>query len=143
MEACRKALSDGTIDIVATDHAPHTALDKEGGFEKAAFGMVGLEIAVGALLALVEAGHLTPSRMIDAMSSRPARIFGLPGGTLEPGARADITLIDPSNPYSVDTSTFRSMGTNTPFEGAAFPGRAVMTIVDGNVVFRARQALLD
>jgi len=138
VEACVEALADGTVDIVATDHAPHTALDKEGGFEEAAFGMVGLEIAVGALLILVEAGRLSPSRMIDAMSTRPAGIFGLPGGTLAPGSPADMTLIDPAAPHDVDSSSFRSKGRNTPFDGARFPGSAVMTIVAGSIAYDGR-----
>ena len=132
VEACRAALADGTIDIVATDHAPHTAKDKEGGFIGAAFGMIGLEIAVPLLLLLVNEGILTATRMIAAMSTRPAEIFGLPGGTLRPGAPADLTLIDPDLPHEIDPSRFSTKCANTPFTGWKVSGRAVSIYVDGN-----------
>ncbi len=131
--ACRKALSDGTIDIVATDHAPHTAQDKKGGLRNAAFGLVGLETAVPLLLLLVEKGVLSAARMIEAMSTAPARIFGLPGGTLAPGATADVTIIDPGASHIIDPDEFQSKGRNTPFSGWKVPGRAVCTIVSGRV----------
>ncbi len=132
VEACRAALADGTIDIVATDHAPHTVKDKEGGFIGAAFGMIGLEIAVPMLLLLVDKGMLTAARMIAAMSTRPAEIFGLPGGTLRPGAPADLTLIDPDLPHEIDPSRFFSRCANTPFTGWKVSGRAVTIYVDGH-----------
>jgi len=135
VEACRRALADGTIDIVATDHAPHTPSDKGGGFERAAFGMVGLEIAVGALLMLVKEGVIAPSRMIAAMSSSPAAVFGLRGGTLAPGSVADVTVIDPNREFVVDPTRFRSLGRNTPFAGWSLPGRAVLTLVGGREIF--------
>lgn len=135
VEACVTGLADGTIDIVATDHAPHTAADKGDDFEKAAYGMIGLETAVGLLLELVEAGAISPSRMIEAMSTKPARIFGLPGGTLAPGTVADVTIIDPSRRYTVDPGTFRSKSRNTPFSNRVLPGRAVHTIVAGRTVY--------
>lgn len=135
VEACRKGLADGTIDVVATDHAPHTIEDKAGDFDKAAFGMVGLEIAVPMLLKLVEDGIITPSRMVDAMSCQPARIFGFSGGTLALNAPADVVLINPKQPFVVDPRTFQSKGRNTPFAGVSVPGKSVLTIVDGNVVF--------
>ncbi len=132
VEACRAALADGTIDIVATDHAPHTAKDKEGGLIGAAFGMIGLEIAVPMLLLLVNEGILTAARMIAAMSTKPAEIFGLPGGTLRPGAPADLTLIDPDLPHEIDPSRFSTKCANTPFAGWKVSGRAVSIYVDGN-----------
>ncbi len=140
VEACRAALADGTIDVIATDHAPHTIADKAGSMEKASFGMVGLEIAVPMILALVKDNVLTPSRMIDAMSCAPARIFGIPGGTLAPGAAADITLIDPDDPFDIDPRTFRSKGINTPFAGYHATGRAVCTIVGGRIIYRTGRA---
>lgn len=136
LDACIEGLVDGTLDIVATDHAPHTALDKAHGFDKAAFGMIGLETAVPLLLTFVKSGVLSPLRMIEAMSTRPAEIFKLPGGSLSPGASADITLINPDLPHTVDPTTFASKSRNTPFAGFNVPGRAVMTIVDGRVIFR-------
>ncbi|MDD5306499.1 MAG: dihydroorotase [Deltaproteobacteria bacterium] len=135
--ACREGLADGAIDMVATDHAPHTVTDKEGGLLKAAFGLVGLETAVGLLLQLVEEGVLTPPRLVEVMSCAPARAFGLPGGTLAPGSIADVTLIDPAARHVVDPSTFCSKGRNTPFAGRRLPGRAVRTIVAGRTVFVA------
>ena len=138
VDACRRALASGEIDAVATDHAPHTSEDKAGGFLKAAFGMVGLEISVPLALDLVEKGVLNPRRMIEAMSTAPARIFGLPGGTLAPGSIADVTLIDPGAPHVIDPERFRSKGRNTPFKGRRVPGRAVYTIVGGRIVFKSR-----
>jgi dihydroorotase len=135
VDACVEALADGTLDIIATDHAPHTAEDKAGGFVDAAFGLVGLETAVGLVLRLVEAGKLTPMRMIAAMSTLPARIFNLPGGTLKSKAVADITIIDPNRPHEIDPEQFFSKSRNTPFNSWQVPGKAVMTIVGGEVVF--------
>lgn len=135
VDACVAALGDGTIDIVATDHAPHTEEDKAGGFEKASFGMVGIELAVGLVLTLVKAGKLTPLRMIEALSTAPARIFGLEGGTLLSGRPADITLIDPEAEEVIDPATFYSKSRNTPFIGRTVPGRVVRTIVGGRTVF--------
>ncbi|MBN2718178.1 MAG: dihydroorotase [Deltaproteobacteria bacterium] len=134
--ACRAALADGTIDIIATDHAPHTLDDKAGAIDTAAFGMVGLEIAVPTILDLVRHEIISPMRMIDAMSTRPANILGLLGeGTLRVGTRADVTLIAPDRPFEIDPRTFKSKGINTPFAGFRAPGKAVMTIVDGDVVY--------
>jgi dihydroorotase len=135
VHACRTGLVDGTIDIVATDHAPHAPDDKKGGFAGAAFGMVGLETAVGLLLSLVEQGELSPTRMIDALSTGPARIFDLPGGTLGPGNVADVTVIDPARWHMIDPRTFRGKSRNTPFRGVQVPGRAVRTIVAGRTIF--------
>lgn len=139
VEACRAGLLDGTIDIVATDHAPHTLADKGPDFIRAAFGMTGLEIAVPVMLALVSQGILTPSRMVEAMSTAPARLFGLKGGSLVPGSAADVTLIDPNASFVIDPETFRSKGRNTPFAGMTAPGRAVATIVGGKVIYKEKQ----
>lgn len=136
LDACLEGLIDGTLDIVVTDHAPHTPADKEGGFEKAAFGMVGLETAAPLLLLLVQRGVLSPSRMIEAMSTGPARIFHLPGGVLSPGSAADITLINPDAPHIIEPSDFVSKSRNTPFDGTKVPGRAVAVIVDGRIIYR-------
>jgi len=134
VEACRAALADGTIDIVATDHAPHSTKDKEGGFKKAAFGMVGLEIAVPTLLSLVESNVLTPLRMIEAMSYAPAKIFKLAAGTLSPGAPANVTIINPTDSHKIDASLFKSKGKNTPFNNFKVPGRTVKTIIAGKII---------
>jgi dihydroorotase len=130
------ALAEGVIEVVATDHAPHSLLEKEGDYRSAAFGISGLESAVALMLTLVDQGAITPSTMIRAMSTAPARILGLQGGTLAVGSVADVTVIDPEDPHIIDPAAFASRGHNTPFAGREVPGRAVMTIVGGEVVWR-------
>ena len=134
---CRTALVDGTIDMVATDHAPHTEKDKEGGLINAAFGMVGLEIAVPLLMMLVEEGVLSPMRMIETMSTAPARVFGLSGGTLRPGAVADLTLINPRTSYKIDVDGFQSKGRNTPFKGWDVVGKIAATYAFGKEIYQS------
>jgi dihydroorotase len=135
-DALRRALAEGVIDAVATDHAPHSVLEKdEAAFSQAAFGIAGLESAVPLLLELVDAGVLTAARMIDAMSTAPTRLLGLPGGTLAVGAPADVTLVDPARPHVIDPATWRSKGRNTPFAGRSVPGCAVATFVAGEQIW--------
>lgn len=135
-EAVRKGLADGTIDAIATDHAPHSVLEKdEQSFGSAAFGIVGLESAAPLALELVKEGVLDALKMIDVMSTRPAAIIGRPGGSLAPGSVADVTLINPEDPHELDPTTWLSKGRNTPFTGRSVLGRAVATIVGGQVVF--------
>jgi dihydroorotase len=105
----------------------------------AAFGMVGLEIAVPLMCLLVEKGFLSPMRMIEAMSTAPARIFGLPGGTLRPGSVADLTLIDPCTPYKIDVATFKSKGRNTPFNGWNAVGKITATYLCGQEIYKLSQ----
>ncbi len=135
--SCREALADGTIDILATDHAPHTSTDKEGGLMSAAFGMVGLEIAVPLVLSLVEERILSPMRMIEAMSTAPAQIFGLPGGSLRPGSIADLTLINPRTSHKIDSKMFKSKGRNTPFDGWQVVGKIAATYIRGKEIYKA------
>lgn len=135
VEALRHALADGTLDLIATDHAPHADVDKDGGFAGAAFGVIGLETAVPLGLLLVAEGVLTPLRLVEALSTAPARVFRLPGGTLAPGGVADVTLIDPARPHVIDPNGFRSKSRNTPFAGWRVPGRVVRTIVGGRTIF--------
>jgi dihydroorotase len=134
-----EALADGTVDAVATDHAPHTPEEKGLEFDLAAPGVVGLETAVGLVLTeLVAKEVIPPARFVELLSTSPARVLGLEGlGTLEPGARAHVTLIDPGREWEVDPASFLSLGRNTPFAGRKLTGRAVATLVDGRVVFRA------
>ncbi len=127
-------LADGTIDAVATDHAPHGALEKDLEFDLAANGIIGLETALGLGLRLVAAGHLSLERLITAMSANPARILGIECG-LSPGLSADITLIDLSAQYTYHAAKGFSKSRNTPFDGWQFKGRAVCTIVGGRRVF--------
>ena len=131
-EALLEALAEGTIDCVATDHAPHAVSDKEGEFAEAANGIVGLETAVPLLLdRLVRAGALDLPTLVARLSTGPARLLNLPGGSLAPGASADITILDLERPWTVDPATFRSRGRNTPFGGWTGIGAPWMTIVGG------------
>ena len=131
-----EALVDGTIDCVATDHAPHAGSEKEGEFDRAAFGIVGLETAVGLMLdRLVRPGALPLATLISRLSRDPARLLGLPGGHLAPGAPADLTILDPAAEWTVDPARFQSRSRNTPFGGWPVTGRPWKTIVGGGVVF--------
>jgi dihydroorotase len=139
VEAIKAGLSDGTIDAIATDHAPHSVLEKDTEFNLAANGIIGLESALPLVLDLVREGVLTPLQAMAKMSGNPARILGVPGGTLRPGVAADITVIDPGEPYLLDCATFQSKSRNCPFHGREMRGRATMTVVGGNIVsFRMR-----
>jgi dihydroorotase len=136
-EAIRDALRDGTIDAIATDHAPHHYDAKEREFDQAPNGIIGLETAFAlANSELVGGGVLTLAGLVERMSTMPARIFHLPGGSLAKGAPADVVLLDPAAEWTVNPSAFRSRSRNTPFGGRAVRGRAVTTIVRGQVVFR-------
>ncbi|MFZ5625515.1 MAG: dihydroorotase, partial [Gemmatimonadota bacterium] len=139
-EAIRQALKDGTIDVIATDHAPHHYDAKEREFDEAPNGIVGLETALGlGITELVATGLLTLPQLIERMSTIPARIFGLPGGTLAVGAPADVVVFDPAERWVVEPSAFCSKSRNTPWAGAELIGRAHLTLVGGRTVFqRAR-----
>jgi dihydroorotase len=135
-----EALRDGTIDAIATDHAPHTVDDKKVEYEAAAFGVVGLETAVSLCLdRLVGPRIVTLSRLVALFSTGPARAFGLPGGTLAPGSPADVTVLDLEGTRKVDPARFQSKGRNTPFAGWTLKGGPVLTIVGGKVVWRERR----
>jgi dihydroorotase len=135
VEALRAALADGAIDAVATDHAPHSAVEKEVEFEQAAFGIIGLETAVPLVLDLVRAKLLTPAAFVTRLSAAPAALFGLPGGSLSAGAPADVTVVDPEASWTCEPAAIRSRSRNTPFAGRALIGRAVLTIVGGAIVY--------
>jgi dihydroorotase len=135
VEACREALLDGTIDCVATDHAPHAISDKEGEFAEAANGVVGLETAVPLLLdRLVRPGIVDLPTLVTRLSTGPARLLNLPGGSLAPGAAADITILDLERAWTVDPAAFRSRGRNTPFAGLTGVGAPWLTLVGGQKV---------
>ena len=137
VEAIREGLKDGTIDCVATDHAPHHYDAKEREFDDAPNGIIGLETALGLSISeLVGRGLLTLPQLLHRMSTAPARIFNLPGGTLLPGAPADLVVIDPTVKWTVQPETFCSKSRNTPFAGRELTGRAELTIVRGQVAFR-------
>lgn len=134
--AVRAGLADGSLDVIATDHAPHHYDEKETAFEDAPNGLVGLETAVGIIMTdVVGQGVIDIATMIERMSCGPARAFGLPGGTLSEGAVGDVTVIDPNLTWSVDPSVFRSKSRNTPFAGRQLKGAANRTIVAGRTVW--------
>lgn len=130
-----EGLADGTIDAIATDHAPHAVGDKQIEFDKAASGVVGLETALSLTLELVRAGTLSARRAIELLSAGPARAFGLPGGHLGRGAPADLAVVDPDAEWTVDSARFRSKGRNTPFQGRGVHGKVLHTFVAGRPVF--------
>jgi dihydroorotase len=128
-------LANGDFDILATDHAPHAAHEKRDvPITKAAFGMIGLELAVPTMLALVRAGHLTMTQVIDRFSTQPARLWHLLSGRIEPGGIAELTVIDPNHRWTVTEDALKSKSKNTPLLGMEMTGRAVMTISEGKVV---------
>jgi dihydroorotase len=138
VEALRQAVKDGTIDLIATDHAPHHYDEKEREFADAPNGIVGLETALAVIITnLVETGLLGFSDLVDRMACTPARIFNLPGGSLKRGAVADVSVFDPKARWTVDVSQFASKGRNSPYNGMPLVGRAACTIVAGSVVYRS------
>jgi dihydroorotase len=136
-QAVRQGLADGTLDAIATDHAPHSILEKEVEFDRAANGIVGLETALPLGLRLVNEGVLTIGALVERMATGPARILGLQAG-VRPGIPADLTLIDPEQTFEVRAEAFQSKSRNTPFEGWTLKGRAVMTLVAGKIVYNGR-----
>jgi dihydroorotase len=138
-----RALQEGVIDVVATDHAPHSEVEKVCTFDEAAFGISGLETALGVLMALVHAGRLTLSRLIGAMANDPASIFNLserigrPIGTLASGAAGDVAIFDPNETWQVDPAAFASRGRNTPLAGIELRGRVRLTVLGGRIVYDA------
>lgn len=136
-----EGIGDGTLDVIATDHAPHHYDEKEQAFEDAPFGLVGLETALGLVVTqLVEKKVLTLAQMVERMSCAPARAFSLPGGTLRRGSIADVTVFDPEREWTVDRNRFLSKSRNTPFHGMTLRGAPILTIVDGHVRWRRDDA---
>lgn len=137
VDALREAVGDGTIDLIATDHAPHHYDEKEREFADAPNGIIGLETALAVCITnLVESGTLDLATLVERMSCSPARIFNLPGGTLRRGAEADITVFDPIYSWTVDPAKMLSKGRNTPYAGMTLSGRATCTVVGGRIVHR-------
>ncbi len=134
-EAVCKGIADGTIDVIATDHAPHSFIEKQVEFDRAANGIIGLETSVSLSLKLVENGVISMEVLVEKMSSNPARILGLENGLLI-GRPADITIIDPERPYRVNADNFKSLSRNTPFDGWDMKGKAVLTMVGGKIVYQ-------
>ena len=135
------ALKEGIIDVIATDHAPHTEADKLCEFDAAAFGISGLETALAALLALVHRGDISLNTLVSRLTCDPARIlaggrFASELGSLKPGAIADIVIFDPNAQWMVDTSQFASKGKNTPLAGSMLKGKVMATIFGGKVAYK-------
>lgn len=136
-QAIREGLRDGTLDAIASDHAPHSVLEKEVEFSLAANGIAGLETSLPLSLALVREKLIEPARLVELMSSAPAAILGVAGGSLYTGAVADITVIDPQKRFTFTVENCYSKGTNSPFDGWEFQGGAVLTIAGGRVTHDA------
>jgi len=137
VQAIKEGLRDGTIDVIATDHAPHAVQDKQQQFAAAPNGIVGLETALPLTLALVEEGFLSLEAAVAKLTTEPARAFSLSKGSLAPGADADVVVVDPEAQWEVDPARFRSKSRNTPFAGWKVKGRVITTIVAGRVVHDA------
>ena len=136
VEAIKEGLKDGTIDIIATDHAPHDLTSKDVEYDIATSGISGLETALGLSLSLVHDGVLDMAGLLRKFTENPARVLGLPFGELSQGGPADIVVFDPDSEWTVDRSSFVSKGKNTPFHGWKLRGKNRFTIVDGKVVYR-------
>lgn len=136
MEALIKGLHDDVMDVISTDHAPHSAEEKAKDLEHAPFGIVGLESSVALTYTnLVKTGYITPYQMAEKMSYNPAQVLGIEKGTLNEGAIADITIINPNKEYTIDVNTFISKGKNTPFDGYKVSGDIKYTILGGKIVY--------
>ena len=138
LKAVREGLKDGTLDAIASDHAPHSTLEKEVEFDYAASGMIGLETSLALSLRLVEEGVLTLNELVAKMSTNPAKILKITKGTLTKGADADVTVIDPAEEWTMDVGALRSRSRNTPFKGWRLRGQVIFTIVGGDIKYRAR-----
>jgi dihydroorotase len=136
-QAIRAGLADGTFDCIATDHAPHSILEKEVEFDRAMNGIIGLETSLPLALALVRDGVIDVRRLVELMSVNPAQILGLPAGTLSPGAAADITVINPDLLFTYTEDQVVSKSKNSPFLGWKLQGRAITTILGGRITFSA------
>ena len=140
-DAMLEGIADGSVDVIATDHAPHHADEKMAEFDRAPFGIVGLETAVPIVFErLVHTGRITLRRMVELLSMNPADVMHLPGGRLTEGAPADITILDPDRPVRVDAASLKSKSRNTPFDGWQMKGGVIATIVGGRVLYRASDA---
>lgn len=139
-EALKKGLSEGIMDVIATDHAPHSQEEKALSIREAPFGIVGLETAYSlGVTELVEQGYLTHGQLCEKMSWNPARVLGIDRGTLAEGSAADIVITDPGAEYVIDASRFASKGHNTPFHGRKVKGKVCLTLVAGNIVYEGEQ----
>jgi dihydroorotase len=137
-DAMIDGIADGTVDVIATDHAPHHADEKMAEFDRAPFGIVGLETAVPIVFdRLVHTGRISLARMVELLSTNPARVMNVPGGSLAEGAPADLTVLAPDMAVRIDATALRSKSKNTPFDGWELKGGVVATLVGGRIVYRA------
>lgn len=138
VQALKEALRDNIIDVIATDHAPHSEEEKKKSIKEAPFGIVGLETAFALTMTeLVKTGYLTPRQLVEKMSYNPAKVLGINKGTLKEGAIADIVIANPNEEYTIDTKDFVSKGKNTPFQGKKVYGKILYTLVNGQIVYQA------
>ena len=138
MQALIDGVKDGTVDVIATDHAPHSREEKSKGLEKSAMGVVGLETAFPVLYTkLVKTGIITLEKLINMMSVKPREIFSIPGGRIEKGMPADLALLSLDDEWTVKPDEFVTMGRATPFEGWKVYGRNLLTICEGEIVYEA------
>lgn len=139
VQALKEALRDGIMDVIATDHAPHGEEEKKQSIKVAPFGIVGLETAFALTMTeLVGKGYLTPTQMVEKLSTNPAKVLGIDRGSLAVGKIADLVIADPNAVYQIEASSFASKGKNTPFNGKEVTGRIEMTIVGGNIVYEMK-----
>jgi dihydroorotase len=137
VEALRAAVEAGAVDAIASDHAPHSAEEKDQEYDLAPFGMIGLETTLGVVMtSLYHEKRVALARLIGMLSTNPARILGLPLGSLRPGSPADVTLLDPDAEWEIDPRDFASKSRNTPFSGWKVRGKAITVIVEGRVLMR-------
>jgi dihydroorotase len=141
-EALREGLADGTIDCIATDHAPHALYEKDVEFTAAPSGVVGFETALAIALELVREERMTPLELMDRLSTRPARVLGISGGTLELGGPADLVLVDPERIWKVESARLTSRSKNSSFLGRELRGRALRTWVGGRLAFALGEGAL-
>lgn len=142
VQACREGLADGTIDAIATDHAPHAVHEKEVEFTEAPPGVLGLETALAVVLDLVRAGHLGEMQLLAALTVNPARVLGLRSGRLEKGVAGDVVVIDPERSWVYDPAKGYSKSRNSPWSGATLKGRVVATFVEGRLVYHVDRGVL-
>ena len=142
VRACREGLVDGTIDAIATDHAPHAVHEKDLEFTEAPPGMIGFETAFPIVLDLVRSGELSPLELMRRLSTNPAKIFKLPGGNFEIGAPADVAILDPDRIWTYDPAKGYSKSRNSPWAGQTLTGRAIATIVGGRLVYDVERGVL-
>ncbi|MCR4998811.1 MAG: amidohydrolase family protein, partial [Lachnospiraceae bacterium] len=136
-EALRRGLADGILEVISTDHAPHTAEEKSRDFTSAPFGIVGVETAAALTYTeLVLGGYLTPMQMFEKMSYNPAKVLGIDRGDISVGKVADVVIFDPKTTYEIHAANFRGKSKNMPYEGRKVTGQVVTTILSGKVTYQ-------